>query len=89
LITFNCCEDLKLFLSTKVHLLLDKEVTLHEETELDNMGLDSIKMIQLIVAIEEEMEMEFDPEDYLPDNFTSISSIANFLIRKYGVLASE
>lgn len=41
----------------------------------DTFGLSSINLVELIVAIEQEFEFEFDDEDLILDNYDSIKSI--------------
>ncbi len=49
---------------------------------LANHLLDSFDMVNLVTDIEEEFSIELDPEDILPENFTSLQKIQE-LVEKY------
>lgn len=49
---------------------------------LANHLLDSFDMVNLVTDIEEEFLIELDPEDILPENFTSLQKIQE-LVEKY------
>lgn len=44
--------------------------------------LDSFDMVNLVSAIEENFEIELNPEDILPENFRTIDDIEK-LVKKY------
>lgn len=44
--------------------------------------LDSFGIAQLIGALEEEFSIEIDPEDILPENFSTVNEIVT-LLRRY------
>lgn len=50
--------------------------------ELRDNGIDSVKVIKLIIQIEERFKFEFDDEDLIIDNFKSLNTLADFLTRK-------
>lgn len=61
-------------------LPLDIEVNLDDEESLFDAGiLDSAALISFICFIEEEFSMTIPDEDLLPENFTSIVSIASYI----------
>lgn len=47
-----------------------------------NDMLDSLGIAQLVAALEETFNIEIDPEDILPENFSTVNEI-NALVRKY------
>lgn len=49
---------------------------------VDTGILDSLAMISLITYLENEYQIEFDDQDFLPENFNSINAIHEFLCRK-------
>lgn len=52
-------------------------------TDLFTSGvLDSFGIAQLIGALEEEFSIEIDPEDILPENFSTVNEIVT-LLRRY------
>lgn len=48
--------------------------------------LDSLELIELIEGIEEEYQIEIDPMDILPENFSSISQIETVIVKAGGEL---
>lgn len=61
---------------------LGKESLSADEDLLDSGMVDSIGLVQLVGFIEEKYSITVSPEDLLPDNFASISAIANFISGK-------
>ncbi len=45
------------------------------------VGLDSVSLLELIVAIEAEFGVRFDDSDLTPELFQSVSSIASYVGR--------
>ena len=48
----------------------------------ENDMLDSLGIAQLVAALEENFNIEIDPEDILPENFSTVNEI-DALVRKY------
>lgn len=48
----------------------------------ENDMLDSLGIAQLVAALEGSFNIEIDPEDILPENFSTINEISA-LVRKY------
>lgn len=65
-------------------LMLDNDAvnSLSEERNLIDIGLDSIKAIELIVCIEEKFGITVNEEDLLIDKIDNINKIIS-LIKKY------
>ena len=49
---------------------------------VDSGILDSLAMISLITYLENEYQIEFDDQDFLPENFKSVNAVHEFLCRK-------
>lgn len=47
-----------------------------------NLGIDSLKMIKLVILIENEFNLEIDDEEVIPENFDSIKSISKLILDK-------
>jgi acyl carrier protein len=45
------------------------------------IGLDSVGFVELRVICEQKFNVEINDEDYTPENFTSISLLANLIDR--------
>lgn len=61
---------------------LPAEETLDNETDLIDKGLDSIKAIDLVVAIEEQFEINIDEEDLFVDTLNTINKLVK-VVEKY------
>ena len=63
--------------------LLKKGNSINNDTNLfAEAGLDSIGIVELVVAIEEEFGFEFDESELEFDEFATIDSIANLIQKK-------
>jgi len=49
---------------------------------IDNQVIDSLGMISLVSALEDEFGIDVDDEDLVPDNFATIGQIAAFVDSK-------
>ena len=60
-----------------------KAEELRPETPLigRGVGLDSVSLLELIVAIEGDFGMRFDEKDLTPELFSNVSSIAEYVLR--------
>ena len=65
--------------------LLEGKGQLDESTGLlgKGIGLDSIEIIQLVAALEEEFDLTIDDDDLLPEHFQTIGDLINFLQGSY------
>jgi acyl carrier protein len=54
---------------------IDENVSLYE----DGLGLDSMAIVDLIVAIEKEFSLEIDDEELNAELFNNLSNLARFL----------
>lgn len=51
-----------------------------ETSILDEVGLDSLQLIQFLLSIEDELGVEFDYENLKYEWFASIGTLANILL---------
>lgn len=56
--------------------ILELSEELGNDDNLLDIGLDSLQMIRIIVAIEREFDFEFSDEDLVISNFSTIGNIA-------------
>ncbi|SLK20135.1 MULTISPECIES: acyl carrier protein [Paenibacillus] len=54
-----------------------KEIDMHDN--LNDLGVCSIKMIRLIVILEEHFDIIFNDEELLFENFNTLSNILNII----------
>ena len=65
--------------------LMEEKGVLEENTGLlgKGIGLDSIEVIQLVAALEEEFDLTIDDDDLLPEHFNSLGDLITFLENNY------
>lgn len=57
---------------------INEEIPNDVTAELLNGGyIDSFAIVNIVAALEEEFEIELEAEDIIPENFNTISAIAN------------
>ncbi|MGB6220662.1 phosphopantetheine-binding protein [Haloferula sp.] len=62
--------------------ILDLEEPLTHESDLFEAGLDSMGIMQLILAIEDQFQVVIDPSELSRDNFATVSHIAKLIHSK-------
>ena len=55
--------------------------TLPVEGRLNELGMSSIKMVNLMLAVETEFDLAIPQSDITPDNFRSVASVEALLVR--------
>ncbi|MDG1689731.1 MAG: acyl carrier protein [Flavobacteriales bacterium] len=53
---------------------------------IENDILDSLDIIKLVVALEEEFSISIDAEEVVPENFESIQFITKLIVKLGGVI---
>jgi len=69
-------------LSETINVDINELADIKMEDDLRDWGLDSLKSIDVIVALENEFDIAIEDEDLLVDNFNTIEKIIN-LVKKY------
>lgn len=54
------------------------------DARFSELGLNSIKMVSLMLAIETEFELAIPQDDITPENFTSIATVESMIDRILG-----
>ncbi len=62
--------------------MLDCDSPIMEDTNLFEVGLDSMGIMQLLLAIEDRFGVAIDPADLSRDNFQTVASIATLIRSK-------
>ena len=63
--------------------LANKEVHIGDDDSLlSTKLLDSLKIAELIVFLEDHYHVNFDPDELVPENLDTVNAIAGFLKRK-------
>jgi acyl carrier protein len=74
-------------LLTLIGQILDKQdvmQTLAADARLSEAGMSSIKMVNLMLAVEAEFDLSIPQNDITPENFRSVASIEALLNRLIG-----
>lgn len=62
--------------------LISSVENIKNNENLYNLGLDSLNVVKLVIAIENEFDIEFDDDDIASDNWKSIDAIVNLLKKR-------
>ena len=62
--------------------LLDTEEPIQKDTDLFEAGLDSMGIMQLMLAVEDHFGVSIDPVDLSRDNFQTVARIATLIRSK-------
>ncbi|MBQ2115633.1 MAG: acyl carrier protein [Lachnospiraceae bacterium] len=68
--------------ATVLELSEDVKDTIKEDTDLMELGLDSMTCVEMVVNLEDEFGITVDEEDLLVENMASISALVQ-LVEKY------
>ena len=72
---------------TLVERILERKpdsAPLNTQARLNELGMSSMKMINLMLAIEVEFDVTIPQADITPDNFDSIASVEALVVRLLG-----
>ncbi len=57
--------------------LLDETITITAETPFNEIGIDSMAIIELVLFIERKFNVALSDKDLMPDNLKSISTLTD------------
>lgn len=75
-------ERIKEIVTTVLELSEDVAETIDEDTDLQELGLDSMTCVEVVVNLEDEFGIEVDEEDLLVENMATIALLER-LVEKY------
>jgi len=76
-------EDFSAIVRMLDRLKTDSSFPIDLETRLlEEVGLDSIALIDLVEEIQRDLKVDFQPEDYSFENFRSVASILEIVNRR-------
>lgn len=55
------------------------ETDFSKDSKLEDLGIDSLKLLELIVELEESLNFTFEQEDFEMDNFLTVETLLNTL----------
>lgn len=59
-------------------------IEIHENTLLEDLGIDSLKFVEMVLEIESHFEFQFDDEMLLIKEFPNVESIIKYIKVKKG-----
>ena len=73
----------KKMISDIIGNILDKKIleTDYERSLQIEFEMDSIKLVEIVIKLEESFNFEFEDEDLIVENFQNIDSIYNIIIK--------
>lgn len=75
-------QKLKEIVVNVLELPMDVADTITQDTDLQDLGLDSMTCVEIVVNLEEEFGITVDEEDLLVENMSTLSLLAG-LVEKY------
>lgn len=64
--------------------LIDEEIKIQDDLPLADIGIDSLRYVELVIEIESCLNIQIDDSDLIIDNFKDINSIIS-LLEKYNI----
>ena len=62
---------------------VNQEITREETASLTGI-IDSLDVMNIVSALEDTFDMEFEPEDIIPDNFETVDAIWKLFQKRKG-----
>ena len=62
-------------------MIVDKRVIVDLETNFNQIGIDSLSLIELVLFVERKFNIALPEEDLLPENFKSAETLAKCAFR--------
>ncbi len=88
--SMNRKEEIVLFVRNKIAGMVDNEQVdypFNNDDSIKDQGMDSIKIVNLIVYIEQHFNIMFEDEEMLIDNFSTVDRITASILGKMSVQA--
>jgi acyl carrier protein len=75
-------QQIKEMIVERLFLDADPSAMGDEENLMENYGIDSVNLFEIVVGLEEQFEISFEDEDFSVDLFANVNSLAEFVERK-------
>lgn len=73
--------DIKI-IKNLIYTLIENEKEIDNDTLLNEVGIDSLRYVELVLVLEEEYSIQIEDEDLIIENFETIDKIID-LINSY------
>ena len=77
-------DQLKSLLVERCGLTTAPEAILDDDSLYERWNLESVKILELVVGLEDLFDIEFEDEEFTQENFETIARIANVVRGKIG-----
>ena len=68
----------------------ESEIVVESNEDLfDKEILDSLQMVNMVSLIEEKFEIKIDVEDLIPENFSTVNGIVNYIKNRVSQVMNE
>jgi acyl carrier protein len=81
-------ERLKRMIVDRLFLRLAPDDIAEDKSLVDDYGVDSVQLLELVVGLEEEFGLVIDDDEFKVDNFRSVANLAAYVRGKLGEGAS-
>lgn len=75
-------QDIQNTVSSLILENLDEKIEITYDIPLSNVGIDSVKIIQLVIALEEKFDFEFEDEMLTYQTLRNINSISDYVFKR-------
>jgi len=72
-------ERLKKMIVDRLFLRIAPEEIETDKSLIDEYGVDSVSLLELVVGIEEEFSVSVDDEDFSVEHFETVAALADFV----------
>lgn len=72
-------DRLKRMIVSRLFLKIAPEDIEEDKSLIDEYGVDSVSLLELVVGVEEEFGVQVDDDDFDVENFSTVSSLAQFV----------
>ena len=75
-------QQIKEMIVERLFLDADPSAMGDDENLMENYGINSVNLFEIVVGLEEQFEISFEDEDFSVDLFANVNSLAEFVERK-------
>lgn len=77
-------DDLKAMIVERLFLDIDPAEIADGDMLMEKLDVDSIKLLEIVIGIQEAYEFEIGDDEFSPDRFETVAAIADFVREKTG-----
>ncbi|MFW6164098.1 MAG: acyl carrier protein [Planctomycetota bacterium] len=77
-------DEIKALIVERLFLDIDPSEIADDDVLMEKLDVDSIKLLEIVVGIQEAYEFEIGDDEFSPDRFETVAAIADFVREKTG-----